>query len=184
MIENISCRNNLLEIEIPPKLVNKSFSMSIRLKDNYLDDKAFFSKRVELNCDSFSFSVDRDAVYFECDIYDEEGNLIHQQADSFMVKIVNKIDMEGKSEINRQVVEIKSKDYRESDRIVIDKSEQEYFSKTESPNRIKQIFDRFIYSAYDYVYIQDPYFDFNSYKDLIENLPVNIEVKVLCKNKD
>jgi hypothetical protein len=78
------------------------------------------------------------------------------------------MDIVGKSGINREVSEIKGKDYKESGRVIIDKSEQEYFDITESPNKIKQIFDGFRKSAYDCVYIQDPYFDYSFYKDTFD----------------
>jgi hypothetical protein len=63
--------------------------------------------------------------------------------------------------------------------VLVNKMEKTYFEQPELKSQVEKLFEEFQKYAVDFVYIQDPYFDYNFYRDLIEKLPSNLVVKVL-----
>ena len=172
--------NNLLIVEkIPTEYINSSHTLAIRLKDNYIQYDYLFKEYVDIQNERYTFDGGNFG-YYECEIINSDNDIVFEENDTFIGKIKLIMDMNISTHTIRESCEIVGSDFQENLQLIVNKSEKTYFDNSDLQNRIDGIFKDFKANATKFVYIQDPYFDYNSYHDLIENLPSNLVVKVLC----
>lgn len=79
----------------------------------------------------------------------------------------------------RTGIQVKDNGFIENTDVCVDKKKQIYFPKSEFQSKISEVFEDIIQNAQEFVYIQDPYFNYTFYITLIEKLPSNLDVKVM-----
>lgn len=170
--------NQVIISDIPKKYINNDHKLMIRLKNNYAEYNYLFKKMINIENENYIFDVGNFG-YYECEIFDCENELVFEESDTFLGNFELTLDTKTSHGIVRSYFEFTDDEFQENTMVLINKMEKTYFEQPELAAQVKTIFEEFKKYAVDFVYIQDPYFDYNSYRDLIENLPRNLVVKAL-----
>lgn len=136
---------------------------------------------IEIFDDKYTFNVGNFG-YYECEIIDCENNVVFEESNTFLGALDLKIDVKTSQGIIRSEVRIEEEEFKETKKTLIDKTSKVYFSQPELMSKISEIFGHIIQNAQDFVYIQDPYFDYRYYSALIEKLPLNLDIKIKYEN--
>lgn len=181
MIE-IICRNGILNLKFIEACLGKK--ILVKLKKFNTDDFFIFHKFLRINKKILTFDNLGQIGYFEYDLIGHDDKIIESKQGNFVQNISLNINIKNQNnKVHRESSEIKLKNHKENNLIIKNKNEKIYFDTNELPTKLKHIFEDFVDNGTEFIYIQDPYFDFNCYRDLLEKIPINLNVKILYSNK-
>lgn len=170
--------NKFIIYNIPKKCINNGSKLIVRLKENYLEYEYLHREMLTIESDVYTLAV-TNFGYYECEIFDCYNRLVFEEHETILGKVLLNLDFKTSEGIIRHSLELQEKEFKENTMVLINKMEKIYFEIPELQDRIEEILNEIITGVNGFVYIQDPYFDYNFYKQLIENLPKNLDVKVL-----
>ena len=168
--------------DIPKKYIKNGSKLIIRLKENVLDYEYLHWEMLNIENDTHTLDV-IDFGYYECEIFDYDNKLVFWEHEAILGFISLNIDVKTQDGVIRQYIELQESEFKENTMILLNKMEKTYFEIPELKDRIEELFDEITRGAKDFVYIQDPYFNYDFYEKLIKNLPRNLDVKVLYNPK-
>lgn len=169
--------------DIPIKYVNSGHKLILRLKDNYTEYDWLFKKIIDLENEEYTFDVGAFG-YYECEIFDCENKLVFEESNTFLGAVNLGFDFKTPEGVIRSYINVEEEGFKEKTNVLVDKNEQVYFTVEELNSKIPEVFKDIVQNAQEFVYIQDPYFDYRFYCTMIEDLPHNLTVKVMYKKNE
>ena len=175
MVELI-CKNGTLKLSFENQEIGNK--LHIKLKTYNTDSEFVFEKIIKIITLESIYDVPDNIGYFEYTLVNNNDEILESKSGGLIRKISMKMDIQTPNKVYRDSLEITSDDYKDNNKIIIDKNEEIYFDSNKLKSKITDVFKEFIKYSIDFIYIQDPYFDYGFYKNLLENIPTNLLVKI------